>query len=368
MVKDKVNSREKGKMSLKTKQPPSGRAAGGGLRIGEMERDAILSHGASQFIKETMFERSDAYSFHISDKSGLLSVANDIDNKYICVSSDGPLQYDVNYDEIKLLSKNSENAEIVKVNVPYNTNLLMQECMAMGISMRLIPKDIPEYKKIDISDQKVDFVLQDFDKRNFILQNKKKKMKIISKSEKNVNKYVNKSYHNKIMVRNINKSVNTSDLKILFEDVGPIFDLKIISQSYGFNQAAIVYKSSEEANEAVTKFNGELLDNEKIQVDIFTDEFSSFGITDYSGSGAIKSVDYGGYGSAKPDESYSPDYAPQKKGETKEEYQKRSGLYNEPTSPSYLPTSPSYLPTSPSYLPTSPSYLPTSPSYLTKSP
>ena len=70
MVKDKINSRDKGKVSLKTKQPPSGRAAGGGLRIGEMERDAILSHGALQFLKETMFERSDAYSFHISDKSG----------------------------------------------------------------------------------------------------------------------------------------------------------------------------------------------------------------------------------------------------------------------------------------------------------
>jgi DNA-directed RNA polymerase II subunit RPB2 len=387
MVKDKINSREKGKMSLKTKQPPSGRAAGGGLRIGEMERDAILSHGASQFLKESMFERSDAYSFHISDKSGLLSVANEVDNKYICMSSDGPLQYDVDYDEIKLLSKNSENAEIVKVNVPYNTNLLMQECMAMGISMRLIPKEIPEYKKIDISGQKVDFVLQDFDKRNFILQNKKKKTTIISKSEKNVDKYVKKLYRNKIMVRYINKSVNKNDLKTLFEDVGPIFDLKITSQSYGFNQAAIVYKSSEEANEAITKFNGELLDNEKIQVDIFTDEFSSFGVTDYSGygyDGQKTNLDYGEYGSEKPSEGYSdkyppinpdlpetsdsPDYAPQKKGETKEEYQKRTAYYNDPKSPTYLPTSPTYLPTSPTYLPTSPTYLPTSPTYLPTSP
>ena len=75
---------------MKTKQPPSGRAAGGGLRVGEMERDAILSHGALQFLKETMYERSDAYSFYISDKSGLMSVANEMENKYICQSTDGP--------------------------------------------------------------------------------------------------------------------------------------------------------------------------------------------------------------------------------------------------------------------------------------
>ena len=51
MVKDKVNSRSTGKYTLKNKQPPSGRAIGGGLRIGEMERDAILSHGMMGFFK-----------------------------------------------------------------------------------------------------------------------------------------------------------------------------------------------------------------------------------------------------------------------------------------------------------------------------
>ena len=46
-----------------TKQPTSGRANGGGLRIGEMERDALLSHGVVSFLKESMVERSDGPIF-----------------------------------------------------------------------------------------------------------------------------------------------------------------------------------------------------------------------------------------------------------------------------------------------------------------
>ena len=97
---------------------------------------------------------------------------------------DGPLEYDISYDNMRLLTNNSENADIVKVNVPYNTSLLMQECMAMGICMRLIPKEVPNYEKLNIVESG-EFVLQDADKRNLLLKIKIKKTKIISKSKKN---------------------------------------------------------------------------------------------------------------------------------------------------------------------------------------
>lgn len=61
MVQDKINYRLTGKIVSMTKQPTKGRGNQGGLRIGEMETNAILSHGISAFMKESMMERSDKY-------------------------------------------------------------------------------------------------------------------------------------------------------------------------------------------------------------------------------------------------------------------------------------------------------------------
>lgn len=76
MVADKVNYRLEGKVVSMTKQPTKGRGNEGGLRIGEMETNAILSHGVSAFMKESMMERSDKYRMFVEDDHGRNTAVN----------------------------------------------------------------------------------------------------------------------------------------------------------------------------------------------------------------------------------------------------------------------------------------------------
>jgi DNA-directed RNA polymerase II subunit RPB2 len=83
-VKDKIQMRARGGISQLTHQPVGGRKKGGGLRIGEMERDAIISHGASAFLRERLCLVSDPFETVFCSTCGTIAISNVIEDKYIC--------------------------------------------------------------------------------------------------------------------------------------------------------------------------------------------------------------------------------------------------------------------------------------------
>jgi DNA-directed RNA polymerase II subunit RPB2 len=110
MVEDKMYSRATGPIQQLVRQPAAGRAQQGGLRIGEMERDAILAYGTADFLQESVMKRSDAYKVKVNKTSGMLS--DDKNDKNIC-----------------------------DVELPYSCKLFLQELQCMSIVPRLIVDD-----------------------------------------------------------------------------------------------------------------------------------------------------------------------------------------------------------------------------------
>jgi DNA-directed RNA polymerase II subunit RPB2 len=139
MVKDKINYRALGPRTSLTRQTVQGRANDGGLRIGEMERDGILAHGASYFLNESFLVRGDEYYMAVCNKTGTIAIYNDSKNLFLSPFVDGPIQFKTNPDgskNIKSISRFGRSFSIVKI--PYALKLLIQELQVMNIQMRII--------------------------------------------------------------------------------------------------------------------------------------------------------------------------------------------------------------------------------------
>uniref|UniRef100_A0A8C6CKJ1 DNA-directed RNA polymerase n=1 Tax=Moschus moschiferus TaxID=68415 RepID=A0A8C6CKJ1_MOSMO len=72
MVSDKFQVRTTGARDKVTNQPIGGRNVQGGIRFGEMERDALLAHGTSFLLHDRLFNCSDRSVAHVCVKCGSL--------------------------------------------------------------------------------------------------------------------------------------------------------------------------------------------------------------------------------------------------------------------------------------------------------
>ncbi len=129
MTQDKWNARAAGRKEMRTHQPTGGRGNEGGLRIGEMERDAIAAHGTTEFLQESYMKRSDQTEFIVCNGCGTVPITNPSDNLQFCSICDGPAFYSGSKaDDLTLIPPNKRSSvTFSKVHMPFASYLLTQE-------------------------------------------------------------------------------------------------------------------------------------------------------------------------------------------------------------------------------------------------
>lgn len=120
MVSNKIHSRARGPVQLLTRQPTEGRAKEGGLRLGEMEKDTFVAHGASLLLKERF--DSDKTVVPVCENCGLIAIHDAVKDKKYC-----PIC--------------GENVEISDIELSYAFKLILDEFKSLGVYPRLVLKN-----------------------------------------------------------------------------------------------------------------------------------------------------------------------------------------------------------------------------------
>ena len=122
MVADKIHARARGQVQMLTKQPTEGRARGGGLRFGEMERDCLIAYGASMILKDRLLDESDKSDIFVCERCGLVAYHDMKQRRYICRVC-------------------GDKAKVSSVSVAYAFKLLLQEMQSLNVAPRLLIRE-----------------------------------------------------------------------------------------------------------------------------------------------------------------------------------------------------------------------------------
>ncbi|MFB6191051.1 MAG: DNA-directed RNA polymerase subunit B [Candidatus Nanohaloarchaea archaeon] len=114
-VGDKIHARARGPVTLLTKQPTEGRSQEGGLRLGEMEKDVFVGHGASLLLKERF--GADSSEINVCENCGEIGVLDRETNEQYC--------------------PNCDSGDLEEAEVPHAFLLLLNELKSMMMDTEL---------------------------------------------------------------------------------------------------------------------------------------------------------------------------------------------------------------------------------------
>jgi DNA-directed RNA polymerase II subunit RPB2 len=361
MPKDKINYRAKGPRTVLTRQTVQGRANDGGLRIGEMERDGVFSHGMSKFLQESMLVRGDEYYMAICNQTGMIAAYNDSYNIFLSPYADGPLKFTGTLsDDLNIENITKYGRSFSVIRIPYAFKLLMQELQTMNIQIRIITeKNVNQLTNLGFSKNIETLLGKGVTVKSIIDETKKK----LSKFNEDIKQYTPDK--NIVLSPDIRDPLDDDEKERASEpksyELSPseLFGWELLGSD---QQKGNVWQSLIQSQDGEKQALWYEQENNNKPPDTFPNGWDETVAVYQDGKPIPTSIIVEALKNHKyPDNwNYVIQFLRLNPGY---HYGPLEEIAYAPGSPSYAPGSPSYAPGSPSYAPGSPPYAPGSPPY-----
>lgn len=140
MVSDKSQVRATGPMNALTRQPVKGRKKGGGIRLGEMERDSLLAHGCAFLLQDRLMNCSDKHIATVCTLCGSI-LSNATQRASVETAGQGDLAVAMKAKTQWFCIVCQTGESCYPVAMPYVFRYLANELAAMNIKMSLTLKE-----------------------------------------------------------------------------------------------------------------------------------------------------------------------------------------------------------------------------------